>query len=59
LRSGFARAKAGGAEGIRTPDLQLAKLPLYQLSYSPTFIYDLRMVIRKSRCYQRVRSIFT
>ena len=26
----------GGAEGIRTPDLQLAKLPLYQLSYSPT-----------------------
>jgi hypothetical protein len=53
------RAKAGGAEGIRTPDLQLAKLPLYQLSYSPTFIYDLRMVIRKSRCYQRVRSIFT
>ena len=30
------RAKAGGAEGIRTPDLQLAKLPLYQLSYSPT-----------------------
>jgi hypothetical protein len=38
-----ARAKAGGAEGIRTPDLQLAKLPLYQLSYSPTFsaIYEL------------------
>jgi hypothetical protein len=26
----------GGAEGTRTPDLQLAKLPLYQLSYSPT-----------------------
>ena len=35
----------GGAEGIRTPDLQLAKLPLYQLSYSPTFIYDLRQRI--------------
>jgi hypothetical protein len=37
------RAKAGGAEGIRTPDLQLAKLPLYQLSYSPILflIYDL------------------
>ena len=49
-----ARAKAGGAEGIRTPDLQLAKLPLYQLSYSPTFICDLRTYIRKSRCYQRV-----
>ena len=28
--------KAGGAEEIRTPDLQLAKLPLCQLSYSPT-----------------------
>ena len=25
----------GGAEEGRTPDLQLAKLPLYQLSYSP------------------------
>lgn len=34
-RAGLA-AEAGGAEGIRTPDLQLAKLPLYQLSYSPT-----------------------
>ncbi len=32
-------AKAGGAEGIRTPDLQLAKLPLYQLSYSPTYLF--------------------
>ena len=32
----------GGAEEIRTPDLQLAKLPLYQLSYSPepSVIYD-------------------
>ena len=26
----------GGAEGIRTPDLLLAKQALYQLSYSPT-----------------------
>ena len=25
----------GGGKGIRTPDLQLAKLPLYQLSYAP------------------------
>ena len=24
-----------GGKGIRTPDLQLAKLPLYQLSYAP------------------------
>ena len=27
----------GGGKGIRTPDLQLAKLPLYQLSYAPKF----------------------
>ena len=53
-RSSLFREKAGGAEGIRTPDLQLAKLPLYQLSYSPTFICDLRTDIRKSRCCQRV-----
>ena len=30
------RAKAGGADGARTRDPQLAKLVLYQLSYSPT-----------------------
>jgi hypothetical protein len=28
------RAKPGG-KGIRTPDFQLAKLALYQLSYAP------------------------
>jgi hypothetical protein len=28
------RAKTGG-KGIRTPDFQLAKLALYQLSYAP------------------------
>jgi hypothetical protein len=28
------RVKAGG-KGIRTPDFQLAKLALYQLSYAP------------------------
>jgi hypothetical protein len=28
------RAKTGG-KGIRTPDIQLAKLALYQLSYAP------------------------
>src|SRR4029453_4982483 len=33
------RVKAGGAEEIRTPDLQLAKLPLYQLSYSPSPLF--------------------
>jgi hypothetical protein len=51
------RAKAGGAEGIRTPDLQLAKLPLYQLSYSPTCIYDLRFRIwgpRPANCNSQI-----
>jgi hypothetical protein len=37
LRPAFAalRAKTGGAEGIRTPDLLIANQPLYQLSYDP------------------------
>ena len=26
-----------GGKGIRTPDIQLAKLTLYQLSYTPVF----------------------
>ncbi len=30
------RAKTGGAEGIRTPDLLIANQPLYQLSYDPS-----------------------
>ena len=29
-------AKSGGADRSRTDDIQLAKLALYQLSYSPT-----------------------
>jgi hypothetical protein len=29
------RTLRGGAEGTRTPDLLLAKQPLYHLSYSP------------------------
>ena len=29
------RAKAGGAEGSRTPDLLIANETLYQLSYDP------------------------
>jgi hypothetical protein len=32
--SSTTRAKTGG-KGIRTPDFQLAKLALYQLSYAP------------------------
>ena len=30
------RAKAGGAEGSRTPDLLIANEALYQLSYDPS-----------------------
>jgi hypothetical protein len=29
-----------GGKGIRTPDFQLAKLALYQLSYAPKKIED-------------------
>jgi hypothetical protein len=32
---GAALAKAGGAEGSRTPDLLIANETLYQLSYDP------------------------
>lgn len=36
LRRGSLRgAKAGGAEGSRTPDLLIANETLYQLSYDP------------------------
>ena len=34
--SALLRAKTGGAEGIRTPDLLIANQPLYQLSYDPS-----------------------
>ena len=29
------QAQFGGGMGVRTPDIQLAKLALYQLSYTP------------------------
>jgi len=29
-------SEVGGGMGIRTPDIQLAKLALYQLSYTPS-----------------------
>ena len=32
----FVQAKAGGAEGSRTPDLLIANEALYQLSYDPS-----------------------
>ena len=34
-----------GGKGIRTPDFQLAKLALYQLSYAPTQDGDCRWQI--------------
>ncbi len=43
------RAKAGG-KGIRTPDFQLAKLALYQLSYAPVPIADSRLRIADCKC---------
>ncbi len=33
--SPFLSQYIGGGMGIRTPDIQLAKLALYQLSYTP------------------------
>jgi hypothetical protein len=38
------QAKTGG-KGIRTPDFQLAKLALYQLSYAPTGNFEFRLPI--------------
>jgi hypothetical protein len=39
FRQGFGatarKASRAGGKGIRTPDIQLAKLALYQLSYAP------------------------
>jgi hypothetical protein len=42
----------GGAEGIRTPDLLLAKQALSQLSYSPNVNYFIKYcVVAKVLCY--------
>jgi hypothetical protein len=35
LRHNIFREAKNGGKGIRTPDIQLAKLALYQLSYAP------------------------
>jgi hypothetical protein len=43
------RAKTGG-KGIRTPDFQLAKLALYQLSYAPELVVDFRLPIADCKC---------
>ena len=37
----FAKQKSGG-KGTRTPDIQLAKLALYQLSYAPVWDVESR-----------------
>jgi hypothetical protein len=34
----FGALFSSGGKGIRTPDIQLAKLALYQLSYTPVFL---------------------
>ena len=34
------RARVHGGTGVRTPDIQLAKLALYQLSYTPRKLAD-------------------
>jgi hypothetical protein len=43
--SSTTRAKTGG-KGIRTPDFQLAKLALYQLSYAPLELSSLDCGLR-------------
>jgi hypothetical protein len=48
MRSYFRNLKSGlrdyfGGKGIRTPDFQLAKLALYQLSYAPEGIAEFRL----------------
>jgi hypothetical protein len=40
----FSRSENGG-KGIRTPDFQLAKLALYQLSYAPAGNFEFRLPI--------------
>src|SRR5205807_7188973 len=44
------KAKAGG-KGIRTPDFQLAKLALYQLSYAPDRIAECRLQLAEFKFF--------
>jgi hypothetical protein len=44
-QSQIANRKSNGGKGIRTPDFQLAKLALYQLSYAPAGIAEFRLLI--------------
>ena len=41
-------AEGNGGMGIRTPDIQLAKLALYQLSYTPKCAANLRRNARSA-----------
>jgi hypothetical protein len=47
-----------GGKGIRTPDFQLAKLALYQLSYAPAGIAECRLAIcdckRQRKCRRAI-----
>ena len=45
LRRDIFREAKNGGKGIRTPDFQLAKLALYQLSYAPTGNFEFRLPI--------------
>src|SRR5437773_1279960 len=45
LRSSLRRRAKTGGKGIRTPDFQLAKLALYQLSYAPIGNFEFRLPI--------------
>ena len=42
LKGGGKFQLIGGGLGIRTPDIQLAKLALYQLSYTPAHCTELK-----------------
>jgi hypothetical protein len=47
-----------GGKGIRTPDFQLAKLALYQLSYAPVSIADCRLWIADCKSPPVTKTLF-
>ena len=48
-RACFDVASLNGGKGIRTPDIQLAKLALYQLSYAPALL-NAECRLRNAEC---------
>jgi hypothetical protein len=44
-KSQIENGNGNGGKGIRTPDFQLAKLALYQLSYAPAGNFEFRLPI--------------